>query len=100
MKENAGFWQCNLCARYTPTKETMGKHLALCVNPIKRRAYDKHVYPMRANGRERCPVCRYSVKAGFTMGAHIVKKHAEDVAELWNWGYDYELLREQFNKKN
>ena len=72
----------------------MEEHLKFCVNPIKRRAYNKHVFPKRAKGREWCPICRTSVKAGYKMGAHIAKMHEEDIVELWHWGYDYELLRE------
>jgi hypothetical protein len=95
-KGNAGFWQCNLCAKYMPSKDSMEKHLKFCVNPIKRRAYNKHVFPICPTGREWCPICRFAVKAGNTMGAHIALKHKADATELWDWGYDYELIHEQF----
>ena len=76
----------------------MAEHLKFCINPIKRRAYNEHVFPMDPKGREKCPICQFCVKAGHTMGAHIAKKHASDAVELWDWGYDYELLREQYGQ--
>ena len=55
---DAGFWQCNLCARYFGDKEAMMFHLSSCISPVKRLANKKYVFPTSAKGREWCPLCR------------------------------------------
>jgi hypothetical protein len=92
----AGFWQCNLCARYFVDRDAMMRHLASCVNPVKRRGNKKYVFPITAKGREWCPVCRMSATANSNLGYHIFRRHEDDVEELWAWGFDYDLIREQF----
>ena len=37
-----------------------------------------------------------SPTANSTMGYHIFVRHEDAVEELWAWGYDYDLIREQF----
>jgi hypothetical protein len=95
-ERHAGFWQCNLCARYFDNRDAMMEHLASCVNPVKRQAYKKYVFPVTAKGREWCPLCRLSATGNSSMGHHIFRRHEVDVEELWAWGFDYDLIREQF----